>query len=157
MKAETEEVPARVKQRRPGLFSCIWGFIKKTVVVLVVIIALSYLPGDWFGDDAPRLQQAHRITLETRDLTYSLLGDASVGLRDGAQALYRDYGDRLPPAVTEYLDPWLATEQSTPAPPAPDAPAADAMDAGTTQPAPGTPSQESSSQPVDTEQSPSAN
>ncbi len=112
----SEDTPIYSRPEKPGLFRRLWRFIKTTFVVLVILIALSYLPASLLGDPDSRLRQAHDITLDIRALTYALIFDAATSLHAGAQGLYRSYGDQLPPAVTDWLDPWLAEEAAEPMP-----------------------------------------
>lgn len=106
----SEDNPIHSRPRKPGLFRRLWRFIKTTFVVLVILIALSYLPASLLGDPDSRLRQAHDITLDIRALTYTLAFDAGAALHAGTQGLYQSYGDQLPTAVTDWLDPWLAEE-----------------------------------------------
>lgn len=115
MSEETPMYP-EAEAKRPGLFRRLWRFIKITFVVLVIIIALSYLPGSWLGEEGSRLRQAHDITLDIRDLTYGLAFDTASALYAGTRGLYQEYDDQLPEAVTDWLDPWLAEEPAEPMP-----------------------------------------
>lgn len=112
----SEDTPIYSEPRKPGLFRRLWRFIKTTFVVLVILIALSYLPASLLGDPDSRLRQAHDITLDIRALTYGLTFDAATALHAGVQGLYQSYGEQLPPAITDWLDPWLAEDAAEPMP-----------------------------------------
>lgn len=115
----SEDTPIHSEPGKPGLFRRLWRFIKTTFVVLVILIALSYLPASLLGDPDSRLRQAHAITLDIRALTYGLSFDAATALHAGTRGLYQSYGDQLPPAITDWLDPWLAEETAEPMPASP--------------------------------------
>lgn len=94
---------ARSDPPRPGIFRRAGRMLRSLLLLVLLIVALSYLPESWSEQQHPHVQEALRICGDIRDLLYRVGVDIWHWLHSESPLWYQRLHALLPESLSAYL------------------------------------------------------